>query len=128
MLNLDPRAAGHAAVAIKTYMRVLDRQGYRCDPAVRRELEQLEAFFANTGRNTGKSGKTPAKAAGVAGGGRNDGCDDLLTQTEAASRAGCSTRTVRNWLDQGHLDAVQVGKVRRVSAIQLEQFIENGSQ
>jgi excisionase family DNA binding protein len=126
LLNLDPRAAGHAAVAVKTYMRVLDRQGYRCDPAVRRELEQLQAFLTDTGKEAGRSGKNPAKAAGVAGGGRDDGCDDLLTQKEAANRAGCSPRTIRNWLEQGLLPAVRVGKVRRISVVDLERFIEGG--
>ena len=51
--------------------------------------------------------------------------DDLLTTSKVAQMAGVSTRTVRNWTDQGKLHADKTaGGHRRYSRAEVEKFLE----
>jgi excisionase family DNA binding protein len=53
--------------------------------------------------------------------------DELLTVAEVAELLKLNQQTVRNWIDQGSLPAVRVGRRVRIWRSDLERVIEDGS-
>lgn len=49
--------------------------------------------------------------------------EKLLTPSEVAKRLGVTLRTVQRWIAEGELPSYKLGKVRRVSEKQLEEFL-----
>jgi excisionase family DNA binding protein len=52
--------------------------------------------------------------------------DEFLTVAEVAALLKLNPQTVRNWIDQGTLAAVRVGRRVRVTRADLERVIEEG--
>ena len=53
--------------------------------------------------------------------------DEVLTVKDVADLLKLNQQTVRNWIDQGSLPAVRVGRRRvRIKRSDLDQFIEQG--
>jgi excisionase family DNA binding protein len=53
--------------------------------------------------------------------------DEFLTVAEVAELLKLNQQTVRNWIDQGYLPAVRVGRRVRVRRSDLDQLLEKGS-
>jgi len=49
--------------------------------------------------------------------------EKLLTPSEVAKRLGVTLRTVQRWIAEGELPSYKLGKVRRISEEQLEEFL-----
>jgi excisionase family DNA binding protein len=55
---------------------------------------------------------------------RNRRHPELIGLSEVAERCGVHYRTVRRWIDQGHITAVRVGpKLLKVDAAELNAFL-----
>jgi excisionase family DNA binding protein len=54
--------------------------------------------------------------------------EELYTPEEIASRLKVTRRTVYQWLKDGHLQAMKVGKGWRISPAQLEAFAQRSSK
>ena len=52
--------------------------------------------------------------------------DEYLTVSEIAERLRLNQQTVRNWIDQGKLPAVRVGRRVRVRRVDLERVLAQG--
>ena len=57
----------------------------------------------------------------------NDFGEEFLTVAEVATLLKLNQQTVRNWIDQGSLPAVRVGRRVRIRRSDLERVIEDGS-
>jgi excisionase family DNA binding protein len=57
----------------------------------------------------------------------NDFGEEFLTVAEVAELLKLNQQTVRNWIDQGSLPAVRVGRRVRIRRSDLERVLENGS-
>lgn len=122
-INPSRQVAGHAATALRLYARLMERDGYNCPEVVLDGLADLEFFLAEVGQ-----GRTQAaKKADTGRPSPHDEKRELISQKEAAHIAGRSPRTIRRWIDQGHLEAIQSGGIRRVSAIDLERLLDDGT-
>ena len=53
--------------------------------------------------------------------------DEFLTVAEVAELLKLNQQTVRNWIDQGSLPAVRVGRRVRIRRSDLERVLEDGS-
>jgi excisionase family DNA binding protein len=53
--------------------------------------------------------------------------DTFLTVAEVAELLKLNQQTVRNWIDQGSLPALRVGRRVRIRRSDLEQLLERGS-
>lgn len=53
--------------------------------------------------------------------------DTFLTVAEVAELLKLNQQTVRNWIDQGSLPALRVGRRVRIRRSELEQMLERGS-
>ena len=53
--------------------------------------------------------------------------DAFLTVAEVAELLKLNQQTVRNWIDQGSLPALRVGRRVRIRRADLEQMLERGS-
>ncbi len=53
--------------------------------------------------------------------------DKLLTPPQVAQRLQMNERTVTQWLRQGHLRGFKIGKEWRVSARDLDNFLEQSA-
>jgi excisionase family DNA binding protein len=53
--------------------------------------------------------------------------EEFLTVAEVAGLLKLNQQTVRNWIDQGSLPAVRVGRRVRIRRSDLERVIEDGS-
>ncbi len=53
--------------------------------------------------------------------------DKLLTPLQVAQRLQMNERTVTQWLRQGHLRGFKIGKEWRVSARDLDNFLEQSA-
>jgi excisionase family DNA binding protein len=51
--------------------------------------------------------------------------DQLLTVQEAAKLLACSEAAIRKWIYQRRLPALKVGRLVRVSVVDLERFAAN---
>jgi len=51
--------------------------------------------------------------------------DQLLTVQEAAKLLACSEAAIRKWIYQRRLPALKVGRLVRVSVVDLEKFAAN---
>jgi excisionase family DNA binding protein len=51
--------------------------------------------------------------------------DQLLTVQEAAKLLACSEAAIRKWIYQRRLPALKVGRLVRVSVVDLEKFVAN---
>jgi excisionase family DNA binding protein len=54
--------------------------------------------------------------------------DSFLTVAEVAEMLKLNQQTVRNWIDQGSLPAVRVGRRVRILRSDLERLVEEGYQ
>jgi excisionase family DNA binding protein len=59
---------------------------------------------------------------------RNDLEDSYLTVAEVAELLKLNQQTVRNWIDQGSLAAVRVGRRVRIKRSDLERLLADGYQ
>ncbi len=57
----------------------------------------------------------------------NDFGEEFLTVAEVAGLLKLNQQTVRNWIDQGSLPAVRVGRRVRIRRSVLERVLEDGS-
>jgi excisionase family DNA binding protein len=57
---------------------------------------------------------------------RNDVGDSFLTVAEVAQMLKLNQQTVRNWIDQGSLPAVRVGRRVRIKRSDFERVLEAG--
>lgn len=57
----------------------------------------------------------------------NDFGEEFLTVAEVAELLKLNQQTVRNWIDQGSLPAVRVGRRVRIRRSDLERVLEDGS-
>ena len=55
------------------------------------------------------------------------GADTFLTVAEVAELLKLNQQTVRNWIDQGSLPALRVGRRVRIRRADLERMLESGS-
>lgn len=53
--------------------------------------------------------------------------DEFLTVAEVAELLKLNQQTVRNWIDQGYLPALRVGRRVRVRRSDLNELLEKGS-
>ena len=53
--------------------------------------------------------------------------EKLLTPPQVAARLQVNERTVTQWLRKGHLRGFKIGKEWRVSARDLDEFLENSA-
>lgn len=53
---------------------------------------------------------------------------EFLTVAEVATLLKLNQQTVRNWIDQGSLPAIRIGRRVRIKRSDLDQLIEQGSQ
>lgn len=51
--------------------------------------------------------------------------DEFLTVAEVAELLKLNPQTVRNWIDQGYLPALRVGRRVRVRRAELDELLEN---
>jgi excisionase family DNA binding protein len=58
----------------------------------------------------------------------NDSADSFLTVADVASLLKLNQQTVRNWIDQGSLPAVRIGRRVRIKRSDLDRILENGYQ
>jgi excisionase family DNA binding protein len=58
---------------------------------------------------------------------RNDFGEEFLTVAEVAELLKLNQQTVRNWIDQGSLPALRVGRRVRIRRSDLERVLEDGS-
>jgi excisionase family DNA binding protein len=58
----------------------------------------------------------------------NDREDSYLTVAEVAEMLKLNQQTVRNWIDQGSLPAVRVGRRVRIKRSDLQQLLDEGYQ
>lgn len=127
MVAFDGRVAGHVALALRRYRQELARHGFpRPDGLV--ELEELAESVAKAGASgqDRKSPDTVLPTDPVPGYGGGDGL--LVTQAAAAEALGVSERTIRRWIDAGHLPSV--GPSRRVprEAIERRGLLDPGRE
>ena len=54
--------------------------------------------------------------------------DSFFTVAEVAEMLKLNQQTVRNWIDQGSLPAVRVGRRVRIRRADLDRILEQGSQ
>jgi excisionase family DNA binding protein len=52
--------------------------------------------------------------------------DEFLTVAEVAQTLRLNQQTIRNWIDQGTLPAVRIGRRVRITRADLERVIEQG--
>jgi excisionase family DNA binding protein len=52
--------------------------------------------------------------------------DEFLTVAEVATTLRLNQQTIRNWIDQGTLPAVRIGRRVRITRADLERVIEQG--
>lgn len=52
--------------------------------------------------------------------------DEFLTVAEVADLLKLNPQTVRNWIEQGRLPAVRVGRRVRITRLDLDEVIEHG--
>lgn len=57
---------------------------------------------------------------------RSEPEDELLTVAEVAEMLKLNQQTVRNWIDQGSLPAVRVGRRVRIKRSDFDQILERG--
>jgi len=57
----------------------------------------------------------------------NDFGDEFLTVAEVAGLLKLNQQTVRNWIDQGSLPALKVGRRVRIRRSDLEQVLQDGA-
>jgi excisionase family DNA binding protein len=57
----------------------------------------------------------------------NDFGDEFLTVAEVAELLKLNEQTVRNWIDQGSLPALKVGRRVRIRRSDLERVLEDGA-
>jgi excisionase family DNA binding protein len=57
---------------------------------------------------------------------RNDPEEEFLTVAEVAETLKLNQQTVRNWIDQGSLPAVRVGRRVRIKRSDFERILEQG--
>ncbi len=57
---------------------------------------------------------------------RNDAEETFLTVAEVAEMLKLNQQTVRNWIDQGSLPAVRVGRRVRIKRSDLERVLDEG--
>jgi excisionase family DNA binding protein len=57
----------------------------------------------------------------------NDFGDEFLTVAEVAKLLKLNEQTVRNWIDQGSLPALKVGRRVRIRRSDLERVLEDGA-
>ena len=58
---------------------------------------------------------------------RNDFGEEFLTVAEVAELLKLNQQTVRNWIDQGSLPALRVGRRVRIKRSDLERVLEDGA-
>jgi excisionase family DNA binding protein len=58
---------------------------------------------------------------------RNDFGEEFLTVAEVAELLKLNQQTVRNWIDQGSLPALKVGRRVRIRRSDLERVLQNGA-
>lgn len=112
---IDDLAARHLALALRRYRDELAERGYR-RPAGLVEIEEMVEEAVKRGQNRSDADaelRSAAEPVIVA-----DHSDRALSQAEAARRIGISSRTVRRWIDQGHLPCI--GPARRVPLAAVE--------
>ena len=51
--------------------------------------------------------------------------DQLLTVQQAAKLLACSEAAIRKWIYQQRLPAVKIGRLVRVSMVDLDRFVDN---
>jgi excisionase family DNA binding protein len=56
----------------------------------------------------------------------NDSDDSFLTVAEVAGLLKLNQQTVRNWIDQGSLPAVRIGRRVRIKRADLDRVVESG--
>ena len=57
---------------------------------------------------------------------RNDLDDSLLTVAEVAETLKLNQQTIRNWIDQGSLPAIRIGRRVRIKRSDFERLLEEG--
>ena len=57
---------------------------------------------------------------------RNDLEDSLLTVAEVAEMLKLNQQTIRNWIDQGSLPAIRIGRRVRIKRSDFERILEEG--
>lgn len=108
--------AGHLAVAIQRHREVLDRLGYASPP----ELPELQDVLVTIARG----GPGRPQTAAVVNGATVRGVDhDWLTPDETAVVSGLSPRTIRRRIADGSLQSSKIGRSRRVSRTDLDEFM-----
>ncbi len=58
----------------------------------------------------------------------NDSSETFLTVADVAALLQLNQQTVRNWIDQGKLPAVRVGRRVRIKRSDLDRVVEDGYQ
>jgi len=57
---------------------------------------------------------------------RNDLDDSFLTVAEVAETLKLNQQTIRNWIDQGSLPAIRIGRRVRIKRSDFERLLEEG--
>jgi excisionase family DNA binding protein len=118
IMYVDGDLAGHLAVAVHRHREVLDQLGYASPP----ELPGLEETLIKIARGgPGRSGTAAAVRGGNVGGVDHD----WLTPEECSVASGLSPRTIGRRISDGSLQSSKIGRSRRVSRIDLEQFMRS---
>ena len=117
VLELDWKARGHVAAALKAHVAWCRRQSIPIPAAVVELLSALTMADASGQTRPGNQTAIPTSDAGAV----------LISFDAAAARLGVSTRTVRRLVAAGQLHAVTIGsRGRRVHVDDLTTFIEQG--
>lgn len=115
-MHIDPDLAGHLAVAVRRHADVLDHLG-RAHPPQLAELQDMLVAIAQGGP------EQPGTVTAIRGGNVGSVDCDWLTPDEAAVAAGLSPRTIGRRIADGSLPSSKIGRSRRVSRTDLEEFM-----
>jgi excisionase family DNA binding protein len=74
----------------------------------------------------GRARRIPRDAAVVFAGGSGYELPELMTVEQVAQRLSRNTQTVRNWIDQGKLPAIHVGRLVRIKRSVVDQVVASG--
>lgn len=112
---IGEETAKHLALALRRYRDELAERGFR-RPAGLVEVEEMVEEAVKSGQ-IGSHPDTDLRSA-IEPVIVPDHSDRALSQAEAARRLGKSPRTVRRWIDEGHLPSVGPGRAVPLAAIE----------
>jgi excisionase family DNA binding protein len=115
-LHLDRDLATHLAEAVQRHRVVLHHLGNACPP----ELTELEALLVEVSKGPERSRAVNGTGAANVGAVKSE----WLTTDECAVITAMSRATIRRRIADGSLRSAKVGRSRRVSEKDLEQFMD----